>query len=306
VPAQLEEEPPASWTGARKAAAADIAPEALRAAALKQSSERNPALTSSAEMRPTESIIAELPRRRTPWFAIIGLGAAIAAGAAAYIQTEPELAPQAGRAVTPPPAKAEIKPPPPAKVEAPPTPPVKVETPKVETPTIVAPPPDPEPPPVVETEEPKKKKKKKRSNTEPEEEEEDLFDQVRKHMEAKKAQEEAYKKAAEAGTSLPGPAPTPAAPAPAPAVKPVEDNATKAKDTLDRARQAAAQGNYTLAYSLAKQANALARTQDAIELMGVSACKSGNADNARAAADQLSGARRSAVYSACAGNGITL
>ncbi|MCY1055828.1 serine/threonine-protein kinase [Nannocystis sp. SCPEA4] len=302
VTAAPEEVAPASWSAARKAAAADVPPEALRAAALRQSAER---VTSSAEMRPTESIIAELPKRRTPWFAIIGLGAAIAAGAAAYIQTEPELAPQAGRAAPQPPAKAEPKPtPPPTKVETPPTPPVKVEAPPVETPAIVAPPPDPEPQPPPEAEEPKKKKKKARKNTEPEEEEEDLFDQVRKHMEAKKAQEEAYKKAAEAGTSLPGP-PTPA-PTPAPAVKPVEDNATKAKDTLDRARQAAAQGNYTLAYSLAKQANTLARTQEAIELMGVSACKSGNADNARSAADQLSGARRSAVYSACAGNGITL
>ncbi|WP_263429956.1 serine/threonine-protein kinase [Nannocystis pusilla] len=297
-----EEAAPAPATAPRKAVAADVPPEALRAAALRQSSER---ITSSAEMRPTESIIAELPKRRTPWFAIIGLGAAIAAGTAAYIQTEPELAPQAGRAAPQPPAKTEPKSPPPTKVEAPPTPPVKVEAPPVETPAIVAPPPDPEPQPPPEAEEPKKKKKKQRRNTEPEEEEEDLFDQVRKHMEAKKAQEEAYKKAAEAGTSLPAPTPTPAS-APAPAVKPVEDNATRAKDTLDRARQAAAQGNYTLAYSLAKQANTLARTQEAIELMGVSACKSGNADNARSAAEQLSGARRSAVYSACAGNGITL
>ncbi|MFZ6181802.1 protein kinase domain-containing protein [Nannocystis pusilla] len=312
VPAALssqpDELPPTASMSARRVAAADVHPDALRAAALRQS-QSGERLTSSAELRPTESIIAELPKRKTPWVAIIGLGAALAAGAAAYIQTEPELAPQGNRAVTPPPAKVEPKPAPPVKAEPPPTP-TKVEPPPPDPVPIVAPPADPEPPPAdVETEEPKKKKKKRAKAAEPEEEEEDLFDQVRKHMEAKKAQEEAYKKAAEAGTSLPGPAPTPAAtnPTPAPAPKPAaEDPATKAKDTLDRARQAAQQGNHPLAYSLAKQANALARTQEAIELMGVSACKAGNADNAKSAADQLTGARRSAVYSACAGNGITL
>ncbi|WAS92753.1 serine/threonine-protein kinase [Nannocystis punicea] len=313
VPAALSSQPaeeihPAASVSARRVAAADVHPEALRAAALRQS-QSGERLTSSAELRPTESIIAELPKRKTPWVAIVGLGAALAAGAAAYIQTEPQVAPQGNRAVTPPPAKVEPKATPtPAKVEPPPTP-AKVEPPPPDPVPIVAPPPDPEPPPPdVESEEPKKKKKRKAKAAEPEEEEEDLFDQVRKHMEAKKAQEEAYRKAAEAGTSLPGP-PTPAAtnPTPAPTPKPpVEDNATKAKDTLDRARQAAQQGNHPLAYSLAKQANGLTRTQEAIELMGVSACKAGNADNARSAADQLTGARRSAVYSACAGNGITL
>ncbi|MDC0717605.1 serine/threonine-protein kinase [Nannocystis bainbridge] len=310
VPAALSAKPDeasaAASVSARRVAAADVAPETLRAAALRQS-QSGERLTSSAELRPTESIIAELPKRRTPWVAIVGLGAALAAGAAAYIQTEPEVAPQANRAVTPPPAKIEPKTAPPVKAD--PTPiPAKVEPPPPDPVPIVAPPPDPEPAPRdVESEEPKKKKKRRAKSTEPEEEEEDLFDQVRKHMEAKKAQEEAYKKAAEAGTSLPGPAPTPANAMPAPAPKPaVEDNATKAKDTLDRARQAAQQSNHPLAYSLAKQANALARSQDAIELMGVSACKAGNADNARSAADQLTGARRSAVYSACAGNGITL
>ncbi|WP_434422539.1 protein kinase domain-containing protein [Nannocystis pusilla] len=305
---QPDELPPTASMSARRVAAADVHPEALRAAALRQS-QSGERLTSSAELRPTESIIAELPKRKTPWVAIVGLGAALAAGAAAYIQTEPELAPQGNRAVTPPPAKVEPKPEPPVKAEPPPTP-TKVEAPPPDPAPIVAPPADPEPPPAdVETEEPKKKKKKRAKAAEPEEEEEDLFDQVRKHMEAKKAQEEAYRKAAEAGTSLPGPAPTPAAtsPTPAPAPKPAaEDPATKAKDTLDRARQAAQQGNHPLAYSLAKQANSLARTQEAIELMGVSACKAGNADNAKSAADQLTGARRSAVYSACAGNGITL
>ncbi|PCC69716.1 Serine/threonine protein kinase [Nannocystis exedens] len=312
VPSALSSQPeeiqPTASVSARRVAAADVHPEALRAAALRQS-QSGERLTSSAELRPTESIIAELPKRKTPWVAIVGLGAALAAGAAAYIQTEPEIAPQGNRSVTPPPAKVEPKPAPQVKAEPPPTP-TKVEPPPPDPVPIVAPPPDPEPPPPdVEAEEPKKKKKKRTKAAEPEEEEEDLFDQVRKHMEAKKAQEEAYKKAAEAGTSLPGPAPTPAAtsPTPAPAPKPAaEDNATKAKDALERARQAAQQGNHPLAYSLAKQANTLARTQEAIELMGVSACKAGNADNAKSAADQLTGARRSAVYSACAGNGITL
>ncbi|MFY0538638.1 hypothetical protein [Nannocystis pusilla] len=253
---QPDELPPTASMSARRVAAADVHPDALRAAALRQS-QSGERLTSSAELRPTESIIAELPKRKTPWVAIVGLGAALAAGAAAYIQTEPELAPQGNRAVTPPPAKVEPKAEPPVKAEPPPTP-TKVEPPPPDPVPIVAPPADPEPPPAdVETEEPKKKKKRAKA-AEPEEEEEDLFDQVRKHMEAKKAQEEAYRKAAEAGTSLPGPAPTPAAtnPTPAPAPKPAaEDPATKAKDTLDRARQAAQQGNHPLAYSLAKQAN---------------------------------------------------
>ncbi|HEY8375957.1 MAG TPA: hypothetical protein VIK91_05685, partial [Nannocystis sp.] len=76
--------------------------------------------------------------------------------------------------------------------------------------------------------------------------------------------------------------------------------------TLERARQAAAQGNHALAYSLAKQSNSLSRSLEALELMGISACKAGNADNARAAANQLTGPRRSAVVSACAQKGITI
>ena len=97
-------------------------------------------------------------------------------------------------------------------------------------------------------------------------------------------------------------APLPALPAP----KIDGDSAAKAKDTLDRARQAATQGNHPLAYSLAKQSYGLVKTTDALELMGMSACKAGNADNARSAANQLAGSRRSAIVDACAKNGITL
>lgn len=294
-----------SWTAARKAVEAQIAPDTLRAAALRKSSE-GPGMTQPGE-RPTDSIIAELPRRRFPWVAVVGFGAAIAAGAAAYVQTQPEPLPPGGRAPAqqiPPAAIAQNTP----RVPEPAVEPIPSPQPSPEV--VVAPPVPPETgaeaeEPVKaladEVEEPgdakkKKKKKKRSSGAEPDVEEEDLFDQVRKHMEAKKA--------AEAGAGAPQePAPAPPQPAPKP---PADDSAAKARDTLDRARQAAAQGNHALAYSLAKQANSLSKSSEALELMGVSACRAGNADNARAAANQLSGSRRTAVVSACAQAGITI
>ena len=70
--------------------------------------------------------------------------------------------------------------------------------------------------------------------------------------------------------------------------------------------KAAAGGNATLAYSLAKQSYGMAKTQEALELMGVSACRLKNVDNARYALGSLSGGRRDSVVSACNQAGVTL
>jgi hypothetical protein len=193
-----------------------------------------------------------------------------------------------------------VDPPPDTKVEPPDT---KVEPPD----TKVDPPTDPPPTAVPETDpEPTKpgkkdpkKKKTPRVKEEPEEPEKDVFDQLREHMAAKKAAEEAAKKAGQ--PTSPTPTPTPAT-----TPKPEASDADKAKETLDRARQAAAGGNATLAYSLAKQSYNLTKTQEALELMGVSACRLKNADNARSAASSLSGGRRDAVVSACSQAGINI
>lgn len=324
APAPAPERPqpaPARMSVAPAPAAPEVAPDELRAAALRQSSEHHPSLSQISDT--SDSIIAELPRRRMPWVAVVGFGAAIAAGAAAYIQTQPADAPARGNAVqqvapTPTPgAVAEpTKLPPGAVAVAEPTPAPTDRDAALEklagdpAPSEPPPPADvpDEPKPTTKTEpaaekpsksksEPKEKKgKKSRSKAVPEEEEEDVFDQLRKHMEAKKAAEDA--RAAAVAASQPPP--------PTPAPKIDGDSAAKAKDTLDRARQAATQGNHPLAYSLAKQSYGLVKTTDALELMGMSACKAGNADNARSAANQLAGSRRSAIVDACAKNGITL
>jgi len=84
-------------------------------------------------------------------------------------------------------------------------------------------------------------------------------------------------------------------------------DAEKAKETLERAKQAASSGNPQLGYSLAKQSYALARSQDALEVMGTCACRLKNEANARAAHVALSGSpRRASVVEACTKTGITL
>ena len=148
---------------------------------------------------------------------------------------------------------------------------------------------------------PKKTKKKIRRNFDFEDEEpreKDVFDQLREHMEAKKAAE-AARAAAMAGQQ---PAPTPTPPPAAPAEKPDD----RARETLDRARQASSSGNHSLAYTLAKQAYSIGKSLDALELMGVSACRAKNADGARTAVGSLTGTRRNAVMIACTQSGITL
>jgi hypothetical protein len=116
-------------------------------------------------------------------------------------------------------------------------------------------------------------------------------------MEAKKAAEDA-RLAAMQGSA------TPPAPTPAPSAE--KSDADKARETLERARQASSNGNPSLAYSLARQAYNLGKSLDALELMGVSACKAKMEDNARFALGSLTGARRSAVMIACTQSGIAL
>ena len=149
----------------------------------------------------------------------------------------------------------------------------------------------------------KNQTKKRRRSYEPEDEEpreKDIFDQVREHMEAKKAAEAARLAAMQGGSASPPPTP---APQPAPAEK---TDADKARETLERARQASSNGNPSLAYSLARQAYNLGKSLDALELMGVAACKAKMEDNARFALGSLTGTRRNAVKIACTQSGITL
>ena len=151
----------------------------------------------------------------------------------------------------------------------------------------------------------KNQTKKRRRSYEPEDDEpreKDIFDQVREHMEAKKAAEAARLAAAQGGSASPPPTPAPQ-PAPAPAEK---TDADKARETLERARQASSNGNPSLAYSLARQAYNLGKSLDALELMGVAACKAKMEDNARFALGSLTGTRRNAVKIACTQSGITL
>ena len=65
-------------------------------------------------------------------------------------------------------------------------------------------------------------------------------------------------------------------------------------------------GNATQAYNLAKQSYDAKRTQAALEVMGVAACKMGDAAKAKAAYSRLGSARRDKLAKVCAGRGITL
>ena len=290
-----------------------------------------PALTPAASL--SDGTLDEPPRRRG-WLVGGIVGAVMAAGIAALVLTSPsfmaertretptKIAAPIGaipeRAVVTPTKIAESDPPAlperGTSVVAPETPDTKsaepADTKPVEpTPDTKSAEPTPdtksaEPTPDSKTaavDPPKKTKKKARRNYDFEEEEpreKDVFDQLREHMAAKKAAEEA-RAAAMAGNAPPA-APTPA---PTPAAPPEKSEADK---TLDRARVASSNGNHTLAYSLAKQAYAQGKSPDALELMGVSACRSKNADGARSAVGSLTGTRRNAVMIACTQSGITL
>ena len=298
----------------------------VRSAALQHGQVTGPQAALSQVSGTTDSLVAEVPRSRGGLWIVLGLAAA--AGIAALVLTSPSFTTPREDPIARAPAKAPDKAPgkladatPPGPVQDPergagvvdPPPDTKltppVDPPPTDPPTTNAvptavPEPEPEPDPEPVTKPGKKDPKKKKTprvREEPEEPEKDVFDQLREHMAAKKAAEEAAKKAA----SSPTPAPTPT-PTPVPANKPDASEADKAKETLDRAKQAAAGGNQALAYSLAKQSYGMAKTQEALELMGVSACRLKNVDNARSALGSLSGGRRDSVVSACNQAGVTL
>ena len=301
----------------------------LRSAALQHSQVTAPQAALSQIDGTTDSLVAEVPRSRGGLWVVLGLAAA--AGIAALVFTSPSFTTPRVDPIATAPTKAPTKladattlpgtgkstvqdPPPDRGVgvidpetnsnppNTPPTGPVD-PPPSDPTPTAVPEPDDPEPTTKPGKKDPKKKKTP-RVREEPEEPEKDVFDQLREHMAAKKAQEEAYKKAA--GQPTPATTPTPT-PTPVPATtKPEASEADKAKETLDRAKQAAASGNQALAYSLAKQSYGMSKTQEALELMGVSACRLKNVDNARSALGSLSGGRRDTVVSACNQAGVTL
>ncbi|MBK9757785.1 MAG: hypothetical protein IPO88_30605 [Nannocystis sp.] len=304
----------------------------MRSAALQHGPVTGPQAALSQVSGTTDSLVAELPRSRAGVWIVVGLVAA--AGIAALVFTSPTFtgtgddpiartttSPSSKLAEATPPVKDPLadrgtglvqppdspKSPPDSPPDGPPdgtagdrpiADPKAVEPPATDPPTAV-----PETKPGKKDPKDPKKKKTPRTRVEPEEErEKDVFDQLREHMAAKKAAEEAAKKTAEEAAAKKAPAPVPT---PAPA-KADANEADKAKETLDRARQAAANGNHTLAYSLARQSNLASKSQEALELMGVSACRLKNADNARAALGSLSGSRRDAVVSACNQAGVTL
>ena len=290
--------------------------ELLRSAALQQRQVTGPQAALSQVSGTTDSLVAEIPRSRAGLWLVLGLAAA--AGIAVLVFAKPGAPTTPTPGVEDPIASAPIKAPtkladaapaeaaedrPPSRGIGVVDPPPAVEPgapaqdpPPAVQPTLVEPAPVDKP----DKKDPKKKKAPRVREVPEEEREKDVFDQLREHMAAKKAAEEAAKKAASAPA-----APVPA-PAPVPASKPEANEANKAGETLDRAKQAAANGNNTLAYSLAKQSNSMTRTPEAQELMGVSACRLKNVDNARAALASLSGARRDSVIAACKQAGLTL
>jgi outer membrane biosynthesis protein TonB len=87
---------------------------------------------------------------------------------------------------------------------------------------------------------------------------------------------------------------------------PPPDPGVDPKQLLKEARKAALMGNATQAYNLAKQAYDVNRSQAALEVMGVAACKMGDASKAKAAYSRLGSARRDKLAKVCSGRGITL
>jgi hypothetical protein len=309
---------------------AAVSDEAVRSAALKPQLAPVPASLSQVTGT-TESLVANVPKSRTGLW--IGVGMVAAAGIAAIVMTSPSFT-----GTVPPTEPVAVRPPPTRVADADPP-----STLPERSTGVVAPRPEPdtapepadslgEPEPTADTskdpgatgpvatlvpptdtetktepdgkkKDPTKKKKRIREETPEEEPEKDVFDQLREHMAKKKAAEDAYKASLQKPTT-----PTPPATSPTPDTKASEplSEADKAKETLERARQAASSGNPQLAYSLAKQSYGVTKSQEALELMGVSACRLKNAENARSAANALSGSRRDAVVAACSKTGTVL
>jgi hypothetical protein len=98
---------------------------------------------------------------------------------------------------------------------------------------------------------------------------------------------------------------TPAAPA-AKKKKKKKQKKKSASALLADARKAQLAGRYSSAYSLANRAYGTKASQEAAQVMGVAACKMGDASKAKKALSKLSGGKKSALKSVCAGAGINL
>jgi hypothetical protein len=293
-----------------------VSGDALRAAALHQAP-ANAAQASLSQISGTsDSIIAELPRSRNGWLVGGVIGLVAAAGVAALVLTRPDpeergdvalnqpiarklpaspsdlAAADPTQAADPdpsadPPRGAGLLPPGgPSTPDKPVIEPPDVD-PAVERPAVAALPvrePDPDP-------KPGKKPKKPRTPRAVEAEEPDILDQVRAHMYKQKAEEDARNAALQASAAA--------------KAEPLSD-ADKARETLDRARQASAAANLQLCFSLARQSNTLVKSPEALELMGTCACRLKNETSARVAFNALSGERRDRVAATCSASGITL
>jgi pSer/pThr/pTyr-binding forkhead associated (FHA) protein len=106
--------------------------------------------------------------------------------------------------------------------------------------------------------------------------------------------------AVEEPRARPEPEPTPAPPPPEP--EPMADPDQLLKD----ARKASLLGNAAQAYKLASQSHSIRPNQNALEVMGVAACKMGDAAKARSAYRRLTGSRRDELAALCASKGINL
>lgn len=103
---------------------------------------------------------------------------------------------------------------------------------------------------------------------------------------------------------------------PEPAATPVKKKRKKKKkpaapsksasELLADARSAQIGKNYSKAYKLAKQSYSASPSQAAAQLMGVAACKMGDASKAKSAYAKLSGSKKSALKNVCASAGIDL
>jgi hypothetical protein len=109
---------------------------------------------------------------------------------------------------------------------------------------------------------------------------------------------------AETGAEEPEPEPDPepkvVQPKPQPKPKLPPDQA------LAEARKASLQGNNTKAYSLAKDAYDQNQNGDALNLMGVAACKMGSASKAKAAHRKMTASDKDKLEKLCASVGVEL
>lgn len=75
---------------------------------------------------------------------------------------------------------------------------------------------------------------------------------------------------------------------------------------LADARKASMGGNASKAYKLAKQAYGINSSSEALQLMGVSACKMGDESKAKSAYNKMSGSKKKSLATLCSSKGIEL